>query len=157
MKSPRGGFWKWGVGKPHILESIGSCVCEFSVPRCSLCICGAAFFSLLPGSLGPNLRQNYNNSMGLECLTLWLGFSRLIYIVPTLVVCSCYIICIVCSFCNPGVGRERNKLIIEGWYTRVMGTWASGPAGSTGKVILPRTERKRMVAQLRLEVKFLLT
>lgn len=75
---------------------------------------GLPFSLWLLGNLGPNLRQNYNNSMGLECLTLWLGFSRHIYVVPTPVVCSCYVICIVCSFCNPGMGRERNKLIIKG-------------------------------------------
>ena len=74
-------------------------------------------FSLwLPGSLGPDLKFNYNNFVTLECLSFWLGFSRLTYISPP----RSFVPALLCSvlqfvpLCDPGMRWERNELIIEG-------------------------------------------
>ena len=114
--------------------------------------------------------------MTLECLSFWLGFSRLTYISPPRLFVPA-LLCSVLQFvplCDPGMRWERNELIIEGTdestsaeKTRLLdqvhcgdkrvGLWPGRPSGN---LILPGTEGKRrwkQGAQSSPEVKFLLT
>lgn len=79
-------LWKLGIGKMPILKALLRFLGELSVQGANCVSVGLLFPLWLPGSLGPNLQLNYNNFVGLECLSLRLGFSRLIYISPALLV-----------------------------------------------------------------------